>query len=344
MSTQDTELESIDPSTALQMFIQKRKSNNRSPSTIQSNRSHLSIFIDWLQSEGITDMNELTGRTVFRYRQKREHDDGLAPASLKGQISTIRVFLQFCEEIEALPRDFHRKVDPVKLSIGEEVSDVVIDIEEAETITEYLSQYEYASFRHVTFELLWHTDMRTGAIHSLDVGDVRWDDRSLRLRHRPQTGTRLKNEERSERMIALSSEVLQLLDDWLTHHHPDVTDDYGREPLIASDQGRMHKSNIRQAIYAVTRPCYYLGECPHGREPTTEACEAITYHDSGKCPSSVSPHAIRKGSLTRDLANDIPIETLSERADVSPRILRQHYDTRSEKTKMEQRRSVLGLD
>lgn len=48
--------------------------------------------------------------------------------------------------------------------------------------------------------------------------------------------------------------------------------------------------------------------------------------------------------MTRDLSDDIPIETLSERADVTPRVLRQHYDKRSEKQKMEQRRNILDLD
>lgn len=344
MSTHNSELKPIKPSDVLALFIDKRKSNNRAPSTIVSNRSHLRLFVEWLQEQGISNLNELSGRDVFRYRQKRENADGLAPASLKGQISTIRVYLQFAEEIEALPQDFHRKVDPVKLSVGEEISDVAIDTEEAEAIEEYLEAFEYASFRHVTFVLFWHTDMRTGALHSLDVDDVRWEDRALRLRHRPKTGTTLKNEERSERMVAVSSPTLELLDDWLTHNRPDSTDEYGRAPLIASGHGRMSKSNIRQATYAITRPCYYQGECPHGREPTSDGCEATDYEEAAKCPTSVAPHAIRKGSLTRDLADDIPIETLSERADVTPRVLRQHYDTRTEKTKMEQRRDVLGLD
>lgn len=344
MSTHSDALEPIEPSDALELFIDKRRWNNRSPSTITSNRSHLEIFVDWLEAQGITNMNELTGRDVFQYRQQREHEDGLAPASLKGQISTIRMFLQFCEEIEALPQDSHRKVDPVKLSVRDEISDVAIDVEEAEAIEQYLERFEYATFRHVTFALLWHTDMRTGALHSLDVDDVRWEDRALRLRHRPGTETTLKNEDRSERMVAVSSEILQLLDDWIHQNRPDTVDEYGREPLIASPHGRMHKSNIRQAIYAITRPCYYLTECPHGREPTKDSCEAIPYPKAGKCPTSLAPHAIRKGSLTRDLSDDIPIETLSERADVTPRVLRQHYDKRSEKQKMEQRRNILDLD
>lgn len=344
MSTQDTELEPIEPDKALELFIDKRKSNNRSPSTITSNRSHLGIFVDWLEEEEISNLNDLTGRDVFRYRQLREHSDGLAPASLKGQISTIRMFLKFCEEIEALPQDFHRKVDPVKLSVGEEISHVAIDEDEAEAIGQHLDRFEYASFRHVMFSLLWHTDMRTGALHSLDVDDVRWEDRALRLRHRPKTGTTLKNEERSDRMVAIGSGLLQVIDDWLTHNRPDTTDEYGREPLITSSHGRMSKSNIRQTVYAITRPCYYRDECPHGRETTYEGCEATRYEHAGKCPTSVAPHAIRKGALTKDLADDIPIETLSERADVTPRVLRQHYDTRTEKTKMEQRREILDLD
>jgi len=68
-----------------------------------------------------------------------------------------------------------------------------------------------------------------------------------------------------------------------------------------------------------------------------------TDHDHEyKCPSSVSPHAIRRGSITYSLNNDMPDKVVSDRANVSPEVIEQHYDRRSKREKMEQRRDYLG--
>ncbi|MFB6197253.1 MAG: site-specific integrase, partial [Halobacteriaceae archaeon] len=79
--------------------------------------------------------------------------------------------------------------------------------------------------------------------------------------------------------------------------------------------------------------------CPHGREPAN--CEATNHSKLSCCPSSVSPHAIRRGSITCWLNNEMPSEAVGERANVTLEILKQHYDRRSEREKMEQRRKYL---
>lgn len=52
--------------------------------------------------------------------------------------------------------------------------------------------------------LLWHTMVRVGSIQSLDVEDYNAEEQSLRLRHRPETDTPLKNKHRGKRHLALS--------------------------------------------------------------------------------------------------------------------------------------------
>lgn len=68
----------------------------------------------------------------------------------------------------------------------------------------------------------------------------------------------------------------------------------------------------------------YGEECPHDRDP--ETCEGTVQHAASKCPSSVTPHAIRRGSITYSLNNDMPDKVVSARANVSPRMIEQHYD------------------
>lgn len=90
----------------------------------------------------------------------------------------------------------------------------------------------------------------------------------------------------------------------------------------------------------MTRPCAYGAECPHGRDP--ETCEAANErYEASKCPSSVSPHAIRRGSITHWLRKDVPTPAVSDRADVNADVLEQHYDERTQREKMEQRRRFL---
>jgi len=60
------------------------------------------------------------------------------------------------------------------------------------------------------------------------------------------------------------------------------------------------------------------------------------------CPSSVSPHAIRRGSITYHLTEDVPEKMVGDRMNVSLDVLEKHYDRRTEEEKASQRRDYLG--
>lgn len=116
----------------------------------------------------------------------------------------------------------------------------------------------------------------------------------------------------------------------------DVTDEYGREPLITTKHGRPSSSSLYNWVNKATHPCEHA-ECPHDRDPS--ACEARGRNDSAcKCPSARSPHAIRRGSITHELNDDTPPEAVSERMDVTLDVLYEHYDARTPQEKMEVRK------
>ena len=332
------ELEPIDPETALELYIAE-KETSVSDATVYSHKSRLGFFLDWCEEREIENLNELTGRRLHEFRLWRRNVGDLTKVSVKTQMDTLRVFVKWLESVDAVEQDLHKKVRSPDVTPRENSRDVMLDVEDAETMLAYLERYEYASIRHVVGTILWHTMIRMGAARGIDVEDYDPEEQSLRLRHRPETGTPLKNKQTGERIIALSSEVCLVLDDWLREQRPDVTDDYGRRPLLATSCGRPVCTTIRKYCYQMTRPCTYGQECPHDRDPSD--CEAANLNHASKCPSSVSPHPFRRGAITHYLHSDVPETAVSDRANVTRDVIDQHYDQRSQKEKMEQRRQYL---
>ncbi|SNR43248.1 tyrosine-type recombinase/integrase [Halorubrum vacuolatum] len=331
-------LEPIDPEHALELYLADRE-NSVSQATIYSHRSRLGHFVRWCNDAEITNLNELSGRQLHEFRMWRRMEGGLSPASEKTQMDTLRVFVKWLESIDAVELDLHTKVLSPTLSGNDNVRDDMLDTDRAEQVLSHLNKYEYASRPHVALTLMWHTMMRVGEIHGLDCGDYDSVKQSLQVVHRPESETTLKNQKRGERLVALSDEVCELLDDWLEHTRPAVTDEHGRKPLISTPEGRAHTTTLRGDCYRYTRPCEVSRECPHGRD--LDECDATSYDSASACPSAVSPHAVRRGGITHALQNGWPMKAVGDRANVSEKVLSVHYDSRTEEEKMEQRRDYL---
>lgn len=85
------------------------------------------------------------------------------------------------------------------------------------------------------------------------------------------------------------------------------------------------------SVYRMTAPCFREEPCPNCNQGLEK-----------KCPEAVSPHAIQRGSITHFLTSDVPEEVVSDRMNVSRKVLHQHYDNRSAEVKLEQRRGYLN--
>jgi len=331
-------LEPIDPETALELYLADRE-NELTEATIYSHRSRLGHFVRWCDEQNLDNLNELTGRQLHRYRLWRRNEGDLSLASEKTQMDTLRVFIRWLEQVDGVEQDLSTKVRSPSLTPEQNTRHVMLDSDQATKVLAYLEKYQYATLGHVTIALLWHTMMRIGAAHALDLEDYDSDEQYLDVRHRPDRGTSIKNKQDGERLVALSDQLCELLDDWIANKRPEVTDDQGRKPLLASRQGRAHRTTLRGYCYRATRPCEYGNECPHDQDP--DECDATDRDAAFKCPSSVSPHAIRRGSITHSLNSEVPENAVSDRANVSKTVLEQHYDRRTKREKMEQRREYL---
>lgn len=288
-------LEPIEPTTAQRLYLEFKESHVRE-STLQSHRYKTKFFVEWCEEDGIANLNELSGRDLHEYRHWRSTNADMNKVSLNGQMSTLRVFLKWCASIEAVDPGLYEKVMIPSVDRAEERRDEIPPAERAEEILEYLSRYHFASRKHVILTLLWETGMRLGSLYSLDLDDVDLDDLFLSLEHRPDTGTTLKNDPRGERPVAISTELGSILASFIEDIRIDVTDEFGREPLLTAENGRLGKTTIRRDVYKITAPCFQGKECPDS-----------VGGDHGTCGESVSPHSIRRGSITHHLTKDIPV-------------------------------------
>lgn len=324
----------ITPSQALELFLESHATDYRE-STLKSKRSRIGMFVDFCDENGIDRLEDIDGMTINQYRI--DQADGLARRTLASRLSDLRTFLRWAESINAVESGLS---ETVLVPDVENPRSRLLEPHRADRILDYLKQYEYATKDHVTVHLFWETGMRLGSLRGLDLDDYNPDESYLQLRHRPDTDTPLKNGRDGERPVAITAETAYLIDDYLENNRHAVTDDHGRDPLITTKRGRPGIATYRRTVYRYTRPCTIGLECPHDRQP--EQCEATeTTDQASRCPSTVSPHDLRRGSITHLLRNDVPKPVIADRCDTSPDVLDKHYDKRSSVEKMEQRRGYL---
>jgi len=351
--TDDAPLRDITPSDALELYIKDKRADGAAPSTIRSHRSRLSKFIDWFQDETeYTHLSELDGFDVKLWKFWRFGEENNAASdkdwntdysvyTVKTQLDTLRVFLKFAAEIQAVPLALPYRVKSPSKGDDKQRNNV-IDDERCQRILESLDRYRYASLDHALVVTLWYPILRVGAARSLDVDDFHPEEQYLRLRHQPPE-TPLKKKGESERKVAIREKTANIIADYIDENRHDVTDDDGRRPLFTTEHGRASLTTLRNHAYSLTQPCKYTGECPHEKNP--ETCQAAkNKNDACKCPTSESTHAIRRGSITWHLREDVSKEVISDRADVSVRVIDSNYNQLSETERMELRRNHLPGD
>ena len=318
------------------MYLTDRQTDVRE-ATMRSLRSRTDLFRRFLEQEtDVRRLSDVSPTTLHRYKVYQSERD-IASRTLVSRLSTVAVWLDWLEGMGYVTdglADHMRAITPQSDTAREQL----LETERATDILRYLERYEYATRDHVLLLLLWETGIRIGSLRAVDVDDVEPEETEgcIRVVHRPPR-TPLKNGTDGERYVSLRPETIETIRDYQRHNRCAQTDTDGREALITTPQGRISIPTVRRTVYHYTRPCAIGKACPHNR--SVEQCEATGRSDSWSlCPETVSPHDIRRGALTRMCRSDAPVTAISDRADVSPDVLNQHYNQMTEAEKMEQRR------
>ena len=157
MPTTADNLEPLTPEEAKALYLNDSE-RDVSAATLQAHGYRLQRFVEFCEEGNIENLNEVTGRTTQRYKIWRSA--GVNNVTLKSQMDTLRVFLRFCESIDAVVDGVADSVQSPTLSFDENRSEDIVSTDKAEAILAYLDKYEYASIRHALFLLLWETGMR----------------------------------------------------------------------------------------------------------------------------------------------------------------------------------------
>lgn len=326
------------PRDAVQRYLNERRADI-SDSTYYNHSSMLKQFTEWCDAENVKHINDIDQWDISDFKVYRRDEDGINNVTLYNQMTTLRVFIEWCESKGLLSDLAENMLMPDR---GNAARDEKLEPDEGRAILQYLNKYDYASQRHALFATLWDTGFRLGTVVALDVDDFHHEEAYLEVHHRPETDTPLKNKDRAEREVNIHSWGADILNDYINERRPDVTDDYGREPLLATSQGRAARTTLRKRIRCLTRPCEYGEGCPYDRDPKT--CEATSYKYAARCPGSVKPHSLRRSAITNFLNDGHSKELVSDRMDVSKKILDKHYDGRTESEKRELRREMFEMD
>ncbi|OYR39940.1 site-specific integrase [Halorubrum sp. Hd13] len=313
------------------------KYNTQKESTARAYKYPTKALIQYADERNVTVPGDLTKGLVNSWIDHRRQE--VKPVTVHNNAKHARVFLKWLAQRDLCDWEIHTKMDIPDVPDRGDVNEEMIEADRAEAILDYLNTYHYATTYHALFYTMWHTGCRISGAIALDIDDFHvnpYGKNALRFKHRKATGTPLKNNSKSEREVNISEGLSEVLNDYINGPRHDVLDEHGREPLFTTPNGRLYRQRSYKNVVALTRPCVVSNTCPHDRD--LNECDAATKKDQApSCPSSMTHHPIRKGSISHHLNEGWPQEQLSDRVDVSGDVLEKHYDLRSEEKKRENR-------
>ena len=301
----------------------RRRAPDATDKSLYGWRYRLKRFVDWAEPIGINNVGQLRSADIDEYYEYRSSE--VAPATLEGEMWTLKMFLGFLEDIGAVEDGLSDAARIPDLDPEDRTDETKLRSEAGMALLRYYrnNERDFGTRAHAFFELAWITGARVGGLRGIDLQDLHLEDGYVMFRHRPKTGTPLKNKISGERPVGLPDGTIEALYTYIQDYRYDVTGDEGRAPLLASRQGRPGTNTMRNWSYDATLPCKHSA-CPHDKDRNT--CSWTEYHQKSKCPSTRSPHQIRTGTITWLLNLGWPPEDVAERVNASVDTIEQHYD------------------
>jgi len=109
-----SDLDPISPADAVEMFLDAMR-DEHAESTRRSSKHRLRAFVQFCDEHETENLNDLNGRDLYQYRIWRREGQGddrepIKLVTLKGQLATLRRFLRFAANIDAVPPDLYKQI------------------------------------------------------------------------------------------------------------------------------------------------------------------------------------------------------------------------------------------
>lgn len=292
--------------------------------TPRTYKTSLAKFSDYLQQADVRYVGDLDRNIAGNYVRWLT-SEGYSKPTINNYSGDASRLLEELDRQGLVPPGIQVAIDPPTLDDEEASSDNMLAPDIVQNLLQYYRNDDraYGTRAHALLEVIWDVMCRRLGVIALDVRDYDPDEGTLTFRHRPDTGTRLKDGKNHERMVKLSGTVNEVLDYYRRCERHQVRDEHGRQPLFASRQGRPSKGTVTSWCYQLTQPCVAV-DCPHGEHPPD--CDYRQRDQASKCPTSEGPHAIRRGAITWWRNMGASKEWVAHRAASTPRVIMRYYD------------------
>ncbi|MDZ7687638.1 MAG: hypothetical protein U5J64_02755 [Halobacteriales archaeon] len=151
-----TDLEPLAPEEGVEMYLNARK-DELTDETRRKQKNRLNAFLAWCDEQNLDNLNNLSGRDLHRYRQWRKKGEGegygeVKNVTIRSNLMTLRVFLEYCANIDAVEPGLRERVMIPEVEDGSR--DSKIPESRVRDILDKLETYEYASKKHVIISLM----------------------------------------------------------------------------------------------------------------------------------------------------------------------------------------------
>ena len=196
---------------------------NRRPSTLRFRFTALKLFLEFINKEGKSRIEEITRKEIESFIE-REQDRGMSPVSVHGRLGSVKAFLRFLMEEGIVREGVLSKRLAVKLP---ESLPRAIDPEDIKAL---LSVIDKPRNRAIVLMLL-RTGMRIGELLELRMQDVDLQEQRVLVHEINKTGM--------GRVVYFSADAKAALIAWMKKKDP-------REDVLF--YGRAHESLTYSAV------------------------------------------------------------------------------------------------
>lgn len=270
--------EPLHPERAVDAFLrhvtlERGLSNN----TVNAYQRDLRFYTQWLEQQGITDLNSVTAANVSEYvTSLRDREHPLTPASVARALSSIRGLHKFHFDEGSLDEDVTRRQRPPKLP---KRLPKAITVSEMELLLQAASGDEPLQLRdRALLEMLYATGARVSEIVGLDLDDIIAEASMLRVIGKGN----------KQRLVPYGSYAQTALEAYLVRGRPALSAKGKATPalFLGTRGGRLSRQNIWMIIQAVA--------------------------ERAQLTAKVSPHTFRHSFATHLLSGGADVRAVQE--------------------------------